>query len=57
MEGDGCEEAVRKGTVLDHFVEKDEASHLIAALPTVDNDTVELERAMERFIGWSIIAN
>lgn len=48
---DGNEEAICKGTVLDHFVEKDEVSHMISALPTLNNDAVVLERAVERFIG------
>ena len=47
----GEEETVRKGTVLDHFVEKDEVSHMITALPTLNNDVVTLERVVERFIG------
>ena len=51
MENDDKGEAVCKGTVLDHFVEKDEASQLIAALPTVSDEVVELERAKERFVG------
>ena len=45
------EEAVRKGTVLDHFVEKDEVSHMITSLPTLSNDVITLERVVERFIG------
>lgn len=48
---DDNEEVVRKGTVLDHFVEKDEVSHMIIALPTLNNDTIVLESAVERFIG------
>jgi len=47
---DKCDE-VRKGTVLDHFVEKGEVSQMIAALPTLNNDVISLERAVERFIG------
>ena len=47
----GEDEAVCKGTVLDHFVEKDEVSHMITALPTLNNDVVTLERVVERFIG------
>ena len=45
------EEAVCKGTVLDHFVEKDEVFHMITALPTLNNDSIALERAAEHFIG------
>ena len=45
------DELVRKGTVLDHFVEKREVSQMIAALPTLKNDVISLERAVERFIG------
>lgn len=45
------EEAVRKGTVLDHFVERDEVLHMITALPTLNNDNIALERAVEHFIG------
>lgn len=52
----GEEEKVRKGTVLDHFVEKDEVSHMITALPTLNNDVVTLERIVERFIGQPITA-
>ena len=48
---DDTEEAVCKGTVLDHFVEKDEVFHMITALPTLNNDVVALERAVEHFIG------
>lgn len=48
---DNNEEAVRKGTMLDYFVEKDEIWRMIITLPSLDNEAVVLERAVERFVG------
>jgi len=49
--GDDIEDAVCKGTVLDHFVEKEEVSCMITTLPTLDNEVVVLECAIEHFVG------
>jgi len=48
---DGNEDTVCRGTVLDHFVEKEQVSRMITELPALIDELVVLERAHEQFLG------
>jgi len=48
---DEIEDAVCKGTVLDHFVEKEQVTSMITELSSLTDELVVLERAHEQFLG------
>ena len=51
------EDAVCRGTVLDHFVEKEQVSRMISELPALIDELVVLERAHEQFLGNALLLN
>ena len=56
-EKDESEDAVRRGTVLDHFVEKEQVAGMITELPALIDELVVLERAHEQFLGNAVTHN